>query len=75
MISTKNEYLNQASNTIFKLSADDLIRKRCLDREDYYSDIESYKDEVARLQENLLEEKSKNAKLLEWAKAHGYTEE
>ncbi len=82
MISSKNEYLNQASNTIFKLSADDLIRKRCLDREDYYSDIESYKDEVARLQENLLKEQNKNAKileenakLLEWAKTHGYTEE
>lgn len=82
MLSTKNEYLNQASNTIFKLSADDLIRKRCLDREDYYSDIESYKDEVSKLQqelsdthERLDDEKAKNEKLLAWAKAHGYTEE
>ena len=49
MLAEKNEYLNEASNTIFRLSADEEIQKRCQDREDYYSDIRSYKKENARL--------------------------
>ena len=49
MLAEKNEYLNEASNTIFRLSADEEIRNRCQDREDYYSDIRSYKKENARL--------------------------
>ncbi len=47
MLSDENIYLNEASKTIFKLSAEDQIRKRCRDREDYYSDIRSYQKAIA----------------------------
>ncbi len=43
MIAEKNEYLNEASKTIFHMTAEEQIQKRCQDREDYYSDIRSYK--------------------------------
>ena len=55
MLAEKNEYLNEASNTIFRLSADEEIQKRCQDREDYYSDIRSYKKENARLNTVIVE--------------------
>ena len=47
MLSDENIYLYEASKTIFKLSAEDQIRKRCRDREDYYSDIRSYQKAIA----------------------------
>lgn len=42
MIAENNEYMKEASKTIFQLSADELIQKRCRDREEYYDDIRSY---------------------------------
>lgn len=38
MIAEKNEYLNEASKTIFHMTVEDEIQKRCQEREDYYSD-------------------------------------
>ncbi|MDE6213682.1 MAG: PD-(D/E)XK nuclease family transposase, partial [Lachnospiraceae bacterium] len=32
MIASKDEYLKEAAQTMFRMSADDLIRKRCRDR-------------------------------------------
>lgn len=56
-----NEYLNEASKTIFQLSADDQIRKRCRDREEHYDDLRSY--------EHAIEKKdAANAALLELIK-------
>lgn len=55
MIAEKNEYLNEASKTIFHMTAEEQIQKRCQDREDYYSDIRSYKKEVARLSDVITE--------------------
>ena len=56
MLAAKDEYINEASNTIYKLSAEDQIRKRCRDREEYYrdmrtyeKDIESYKNILAKI--------------------------
>lgn len=49
MIAQNNEYLTEASNTIFRMNADDLARKRCLDREDYYRDIRTWKRDLEEL--------------------------
>ena len=50
MLAQKNDCINEASNTMFQLSSDELIRKRCRDREEYYQDIRSYKRDIAALQ-------------------------
>ena len=42
MLAARDEYLQEASETIFRMSADDLVRKRCLDREEYYQDLRNY---------------------------------
>lgn len=42
MLASKDEYLNEAAETIFRLSADERIRKRCRDREEYYEDLHNY---------------------------------
>lgn len=34
--------MNEAAQTMFRMSADDLIRKRCRDREEYYQDLRNY---------------------------------
>lgn len=46
MLATENEYLQEASETIFRMSADDLVRKRCRDREEYYQDIQNYERKI-----------------------------
>ncbi len=43
----KNEYINEASKSIFQMTADELVRKRCRDREDYYSSLRSYEETIA----------------------------
>lgn len=53
MIASKDEYLNEAAQTMFRMSADDLIRKRCCDREEYYQDLRNYERVIAeKEQEN-----------------------
>ena len=47
MLAYKDEYLNEASNTIFRLNADEQIRKQCLDREEYYQDLRNYEKALA----------------------------
>ena len=47
MLAEKNEYLNEASETMFQLSADELIKKRCRDREEYYQDLRNYERVIA----------------------------
>lgn len=46
MLASKNEYLQEASETIFRMSADDLIRKQCLDREEHYQDMRNYERKI-----------------------------
>ena len=48
MIAAKNEYLREAANTIFELSADEQIRKQCRDREEYYQDLRNYEKVIAQ---------------------------
>lgn len=47
MLASKNEYLQEASETIFRMSADDLVRKHCRDREEYYQDLRNYERVIA----------------------------
>ena len=47
MLASDNNYIAEASNTIFRLSAEENIRKRCLDREEYYREIRTYKKIIA----------------------------
>ncbi|MCM1154299.1 MAG: Rpn family recombination-promoting nuclease/putative transposase [Roseburia sp.] len=46
MLAAKNEYLQEASKTMFELSADEQIRKQCLDREEYYQDLRNYEKAI-----------------------------
>ena len=46
MLASRDEYLQEASETIFRMSADDLVRKRCRDREEYYQDLRSYERKI-----------------------------
>ncbi len=47
MLASKNDYINEASNTMLWLSAEEDIRKRCQDREEYYREIRTYKRIIA----------------------------
>ena len=47
MIADKNVYLNEASETMYQMSADEQIRKWCRDREEYYLDIQAFKKIIA----------------------------
>ena len=58
MLADKDQYIDEASKTIFQLSADEQIRKRCLDREEYYLDMRAYEREVANSKKTI-EEKEK----------------
>lgn len=42
MLVSDNEYLNEAAETIFRMNADEQVRKQCRDREEYYQDLRSY---------------------------------
>lgn len=48
MLAAENEYINEASKTIFRLSADEQIQKRCRDREEYYQDLRAYDNTIAQ---------------------------
>lgn len=47
MLASDNSYITEASNTMFRLSTEENIRKRCLDREEYYREIRTYKKIIA----------------------------
>ncbi len=48
MLASENDYINEASNTMLRLSAEEDIRKRCQDREEYYREIRTYKHIIAQ---------------------------
>lgn len=63
MIASKDEYLNEAAQTMFRMSADDLIRKRCRDREEYYQDLRNYERVIAEKERSIAEKEQENEKL------------
>ena len=56
MLAENNEYINEASKTLFELNADEQIKKRCRDREEYYQDLRSYERAIAE-RDVIIEEK------------------
>lgn len=48
MLASKDEYLQEAAQTIYRMSADDMVRKRCRDREEYYQDLRNYEKKIER---------------------------
>ena len=48
MLASKNEYLQEAAEAIFRMNADDLVRKQCYDREEYYQDLRNYERKIER---------------------------
>jgi len=58
MLASENNYINEASNTMFRLSAEEDIRKRCQDREEYYREIRTYKRIIAEKESSIAEKDS-----------------
>ena len=56
MLAEKNEYLKETAQTVFRMSAQEEVIKRCRDREDYYADLRSYQKAIAKM-ETVIEEK------------------
>lgn len=56
MLAENNEYIAEASETLFQLNADEQIKKRCLDREEYYQDLRSYEKAIAE-RDSIISEK------------------
>ncbi len=65
MLASKNDYINEASNTMLWLSAEEDIRKRCQDREEYYREIRTYKRIIAEKDSLLAKKDSLIQQLLE----------
>ncbi|MCI6629873.1 MAG: PD-(D/E)XK nuclease family transposase [Lachnospiraceae bacterium] len=53
MLAEKNEYLQEAAGTMFRLTAEEQIRKRCRDREEYYQDMRNYERYIAQQEDDL----------------------
>ena len=47
MLAAKDEYLQEAAETIFQLSAYELVRKHYRDRENYYQDLRNHERAIA----------------------------
>ncbi len=58
MLASENDYINEASNTMLWLSAEEDIRKRCQDREEYYREIRTYKRIIAEKDSLITEQNS-----------------
>ncbi len=56
MLASENDYISEASKTMLWLSAEEDIRKRCQDREEYYREIRTYKRMIAE-RDSLITEK------------------
>ncbi|MBO5302526.1 MAG: hypothetical protein J6A92_00590 [Lachnospiraceae bacterium] len=61
MLAEKNEYLKETAQTVFRMSAEEQVIKRCRDREDYYADLRSYQKAIAKM-ESAIEEKDAQLK-------------
>ena len=58
MISEKNNYIKEASETIFQMTEDEIIRKRCYDRLDYYATIKDHEAEIAEKDKLIVEQRN-----------------
>lgn len=84
MLAKDNDYMKEASKTIFELCADFEVKKRCWEREEFEDYAERLAAAEAKLAEkeialaqkdNALAQKDEELyKVLEWARAHGYSD-
>lgn len=58
MLASKNEYLNEAAQTIYQMSAEERIRKRCRDREEYYQDLRNYERAIVERDNTIAEQEA-----------------
>lgn len=65
MLASENNYIAEASDTIFRLSAEEDIRKRCLDRDEYYREIRTYKKIITEKESFIAEQNVLIQKLLD----------
>ncbi len=69
MIASNDEYLKEASNTLYTLNSDFNIRERCRNREDYYNMIANYEETInqqnAKLEEKDVKLAERDVKLAE----------
>ena len=63
MYAQKDEYIQEASNTIYRLSQDENIRLQCEAREDYYRRQRSVQHYIEQQTEQLAEKDSRIANL------------
>ncbi len=54
MLAAKDKYLNAASETMFRLSTEEQIRKQCRDREEYYQDMRNYERVLSERDSDIL---------------------
>ncbi len=65
MIAEKNEFMQEASQAMYELSADYVIRQQCLAREEYARRERRKKRDEEALKQALAEQKQENAELKE----------
>lgn len=53
MVTKKNPYINEASKTIYLMTEEERVQKRCRDREDYYASLRSHEEYIAELEEKV----------------------
>ena len=59
MIAQQNEYMQEATETLYELNADETIRQQCLARQDYYRTQNSYKKLIDEQTEKIDEQAEK----------------
>lgn len=65
MLASKNEYIKEAAETIFKFNTDAQIRKQCLDREEYYQDLRNYERVILEKDNTIAEKEAELAAIKE----------
>ena len=65
MVAQTNEFMQEATETLYELNADETIRQQCLARQDYYRTQNSYKQLIEEQAEKIEEQKQLIAKLQE----------
>lgn len=72
MLAQNDNYIKEASKTIFELNSDEMMQKRCRDREEYYLDKRAMEkvmeEQKAQLAEQANEIAMLKAKLAEMQK-------
>ena len=71
MLAAEDKYIDEASKSIFQLSAEEQISKRCFDRMIYYREKRFYERTIEEQKAELLKENKENERLRSLLKEHG----